>query len=332
MEVVLAEASEGRTLQVASSDGCIQPRISLGAVTVLKQDGTPETDPPGVNDLIRVEVTSDSPATQYIWGRVRITDSSTTRTREILYLFYPGAVTAKYGRPAHYVRGALTEGRTVAFELTEAHTFRSGDNCFETDATTVSIGLPEPAEAAPTVIAGVGDREIPPTTGGVARSVGASGRMEWARHQWTDVDTPTDPPVWLRKAHKLYANGEWHELSTAGVITAELIVVPVKLGPRPGEDGLSYYADLGKQTCRLFVDTGGEVIRGEFLNNRRPFRRVYRPDRIVGTQAEPAGVRVRRVARHVRSERRADIERRDDLPDYLGVMSFMKKPELTLRR
>ena len=156
------------------------------------------------------------------------------------------------------MRGALTEGRTVSFELTEAHTFRSGDNCFEADATTVSIGLPEPAEVAPTVIAGVGDREIPPTTGGVARSVGASGRMEWARHQWTDVDTPTDPPVWLRKAHKLYANGEWHELSTAGVITAELIVVPVKLGPRPGEDGLSYYSDLGEQTCRLFVDTGGE--------------------------------------------------------------------------
>ena len=71
VEAVLAEAkaSEGRTLNIASSNAdCIQPRISLGAVTVLKQDGTTETDPPGVNDLIRVEVTSDSPATQYIWG------------------------------------------------------------------------------------------------------------------------------------------------------------------------------------------------------------------------------------------------------------------------
>ena len=288
VEAVLAEAkaSEGRPLNIASSNAdCIQPRISLGAVTVLKQDGTTETDPPGVNDLIRVEVTSSSPAPNYMWGRVRITDSVGT-TRKILYLFYPNTSTADYGRPAHYVRGELTEGRTVSFELIEAHVFRSGDNCFETDATTVSIGLPEPAEVAPTVIAGAGDREVPPTTGDVARSVGGSDRKEWARQQWTDETTPTDPPVWLRKAHGLYANGEWHELSTAGVITAELVVVPVKLGPRPGEAGLSYYEGLGAQTCRLFVDTGGRVLHGGFLHYR-PARRLYRPDRIQGTQADP---------------------------------------------
>ena len=277
-----AESSGGGMLK-SSSAACIQPTISLGTVTVLTRSGVEKTTAPGINDLIRVEVTADADAPNYMWGRVRITDSVGT-TREVTYLFYPNASTAGYGKPAHYVRGELAEGRTVSFEITEAHVFRSGDNCFSTDASTVRTALPEPAEVAPTVIAGAGTAEVPPTTGGVARSVGASGRLrQWARQQWTDADTPSNPPVWINNAHGLYANGEWHGLTTGEGIT-ELIVAPVKLGP--GSSTLSSYETFGDQTCRLFVDTGGRVLRGEFLHHR-PIRRWYRPDRIVGTQAAP---------------------------------------------
>ena len=279
--------SSGGTLKWSSA-ACIQPTISLGAVTIIRGGVTPTMPTvPGIDDLIRVEVTSSSPAPNYMWGRVRIADSGGGADHEVTYLFYPNASTAGYGKPAHYVRGKLAEGRTVSFEITEAHVFRSGDNCFSTDASTVRTALPEPAEVAPTVIAGAGTAEVPPTTGGVARSVGASGRLrQWARQQWTDAATLMNPPVWLNNAHGLYANGEWHGLTTGGGVT-ELIVAPVKLGPRTGEIGMkSYYADLGEQTCRLFADTGGRVLRGEFLHHR-PIRRWYRPDRIVGTQAAP---------------------------------------------
>ena len=157
-----AAEAESRNLNIASSTAaCIQPTISLGAVTIIRGGVTPTMPTvPGIDDLIRVEVTSSSPAPNYMWGRVRITDSGgTTReaTREVTYLFYPNASTAGYGKPAHYVRGELAEGRTVSFEITEAHVFRSGDNCFSTDASTVRTALPEPAEVAPTVIAGAGD-------------------------------------------------------------------------------------------------------------------------------------------------------------------------------
>ena len=269
----------------SSSAVCIQPTISLGAVTVWTRSGVLKTTAPGINDRILVEVTADADAPNYMWGRVRITDSGGA-DHEVTYLFYPNASTAGYGKPAHYVRGELAEGRTVSFEITEAHVFRSGDNCFSTDASTVRTALPEPAEVASTVVAGAGTAEVPPTTGGVARYVGAGDRKQWARQQWTDAATPTNPPVWLNNAHGLYANGEWHGLTTGGGVT-ELIVAPVKLGPRTGELGMkSYYADLGEQTCRLFADTGGRVLRGGFLNYR-PSRRWYRPDRIVGTQASP---------------------------------------------
>ena len=279
-----AAEAESRNLNIASSTAaCIQPTISLGAVTVLTQSGEPKTTAPGINDLIRVEVTADAAAPNYMWGRVRITDSGgTTReaTREVTYLFYPNASTAGYGKPAHYVRGPLAEGRTVSFEITEAHVFRSGDNCFSTDASTVRTALPEPAEVAPTVIAGAGDRRVPPTTGGVERSVAGSGRMHWARLQWKDADTPMNPPVWLYRRSGLYADGKWHALTTGGL--AELYVTPIKLGM----SNAATYDDLGAQTCRLFADTGGRVLRGEFLNHR-PSRRWYRLDRIVGTQASP---------------------------------------------
>ena len=217
-----AAEAESRNLNIASSTAaCIQPTISLGAVTIIRGGVTPTMPTvPGIDDLIRVEVTSSSPAPNYMWGRVRITDSGGT-TREVTYLFYPNASTAGYGKPAHYVRGELAEGRTVSFEITEAHVFRSGDNCFSTDASTVRTALPEPAEVAPTVIAGAGDRRVPPTTGGVERSVAGSGRMHWARLQWDNKEPPmptckADPPVWLYRRSGLYADGKWHALTTGG--------------------------------------------------------------------------------------------------------------------
>ena len=165
----------------------------------------------------------------------------------------------------------------------DAGIYRDGSPCFSTVAETVSIAVPLPV-IEPTVIAGAGSAETPPTTGGVARSVGAGDRKQWARQQWDgdkDSNTPTNPPVWINNAHGLYANGEWHGLTTGEGIT-ELIVAPAKLGPSNG----ATYDDLGEQTCRLFIDTGGRIMRGEFLNHR-PIRRWYRPDRIQGTQASP---------------------------------------------
>ena len=65
------------------------------------------------------------------------------------------------------------------------------------------------------------------------RSVAGSGRMHWARLQWTDTpDTPTTypwTPVWLYRRSGLYADGKWHALTTGGL--AELYVTPIKLGP-----------------------------------------------------------------------------------------------------
>ena len=286
MRLEAISATEKTSDMLSSSNAaCIQPTISLGAVTIWTRSGEPKTTAPGINDLIRVEVTADADAPNYMWGIVKITDSGGA-DHEVTYLFYPNASTAGYGKPAHYVRGELAEGRTVSFEITEAHVFRSGDNCLSTDSsTTVRTALPEPAEVAPTVIAGAGTAEVPPTTGGVARSVAGSGRMHWARLQWDDeVDPPMlmNPPVWLYRRSGLYADGKWHELTTGGL--AELYVTPIKLGPLGTK---SLYNRINAQTCRLFVDTQGRELRGEFLDNRRPFGRYYRLDRIEGTQASP---------------------------------------------
>ena len=284
-DVLLAAASVESSGGMLSSStaACIQPTISLGAVTPTA---------PGINELIRVAVLSSTPATHWMYGLIEIADSSNT-ARSRYYVFGPGDSQARTA-PAHYARGEATAGRTVSFQIQsatairavpdDAGIYRDGTPCFSTVASTVSIAVPPPVPEEPAVIEAAADSaEVPPTTGDVERRVPSSSRMEWSRLQWTDTDTPTDPPVWLYPRSGLYADGKWHRLTVGGRIT-QLYVVPAKLGSR---NGTSYYSSLNAQTCRLFVDTNGRVMRGEFLNNARAFRSYHRPYRIQGTQAAP---------------------------------------------
>ena len=276
-----AEGSDG-TLK-SSTAACIQPTISLGALTPTA----------GINELIRAVVLSNPPATHWMYGQIEIADSGRT-TRKAWYVFGPGDSVARTA-PAHYARGEATAGRTVSFRILSATAmravpdaagiYRDGTPCFSTRAKSVRIAVPPPVPEGPAVIeAAAATAEVPPTTGGVERRVPSRSRMEWARRQWTDEDTPTDPPVWLYQQSGLYADGKWHRLAVGGRGITQLYVAPSKLGPR--EMMSSFYSSINPQTCRLFVDTKGRVLRGEFLN-ARAFRSYHRPDIIQGTQAAP---------------------------------------------
>ena len=150
VEVVLAEAeaveSRSGSVRMGASPACIQPRLSVGAVTPTA---------PGINDLIRAEVLASAPATHWMYGRVEIVDSGGT-TRKVWYVFGPGDSQARTA-PAHYARGEATARRTVSFQIKsatamravpdDAGIYRDGSPCFSTGTKTVRIAAPPPPVA-----------------------------------------------------------------------------------------------------------------------------------------------------------------------------------------